>query len=140
MICTFFGHRDAPSSLEDTLKEAIIRLIEQEQVDLFYVGNQGKFDNMVRKVLKTLQGEYPHIRYAVVLAYMPTENDKEQDFSDTIYPDGLERVPRRAAIAARNRWMIEKAQYVIAYVKTPGGGAADAVALASRKGKNIIRL
>ena len=104
------------------------------------MGNQGKFDNMVRRVLKTLQGEYPHIRYAVVLAYMPTEKDKEQDFSDTLFPDGLETVPRRAAIVARNRWMIEKAQYVIAYVNISYGGAADAVALAEKKGKTVIRV
>lgn len=140
MVCTFFGHRDAPSSMEDTLKEAIIRLIEQEKVDLFYVGNQGKFDAMVRRVLKTLQGEYPHIRYAVVLAYMPTEKDKEKEFSDTLFPDGLETVPRRAAIVARNRWMIEKAQYVIAYVNVSYGGAADAVALAEKKGKAVIHI
>lgn len=138
MVCTFFGHRDAPSSMEDTLKEAIVHLIQQEKVDMFYVGNQGKFDAMVRRVLKTLQGEYPHIGYAVVLAYMPTEKDKEQDFSDTLFPNGLETVPRRAAIVARNRWMIEKAQYVIAYVNVSYGGAADAVALAEKKGKKVI--
>ncbi len=140
MVCTFFGHRDAPSSLEDTLKEAIIRLIQQEKVDVFYVGNQGKFDAMVRRVLKMLLGEFPHIRYAVVLAYMPTEKDKGRDFSDTLFPDSLESVPRRAAIAARNRWMIEKAEYVIAYAKVPYGGAADAVALAEKKGKTIIHI
>lgn len=140
MICTFFGHRDAPSTLEESLKETVIRLIEQEKADVFYVGNQGNFDGMVRRVLKALQKVYPHIRYAVVLAYMPTEKDKEQDFSDTLFPDGLETVPRRAAIVARNRWMVEKAQYVIAYINVPFGGAADAVALAEKKGKTVIRL
>ena len=52
--CTFFGHRDCPSSIKPKLREALIDLIENHTVDMFYVGQQGAFDSMVRSVLKEL--------------------------------------------------------------------------------------
>lgn len=61
--CTFFGHRDCPSSIKPKLREALIDLIENHTVDMFYVGQQGAFDSMVRSVLKELVPLYPHINY-----------------------------------------------------------------------------
>lgn len=43
MICTFFGHRDAPLSIEKELEKIILSLIS-EGVDEFLVGNNGSFD------------------------------------------------------------------------------------------------
>ena len=65
--CTFFGHRDCPETIKPKLRSTIIDLIENHNVDMFYVGNQGQFDAMVRSALKKLKQEYPHIDYAVVL-------------------------------------------------------------------------
>ena len=50
--CTFFGHRDCPSSIKSKLRKVLIDLIESHAVDMFYVGQQGAFDSMVRSVLK----------------------------------------------------------------------------------------
>ena len=69
--CTFFGHRDCPSSIKPKLCEVLIDLIENYAVDMFYVGQQGAFDGIVRSVLKELVSVYPHIRYAVVLERFP---------------------------------------------------------------------
>ena len=73
--CAFFGHRDCPETIKPKLRSTIIDLIENHNVDMFYVGNQGQFDAMVRSTLKKLKQEYPHIDYAVVLAYMPQHLD-----------------------------------------------------------------
>ena len=140
MVGTFFGHRDTPTDIEHALRRAIQDLIENKKVDVFYVGNQGNFDALVRRVLKDIQIQYPHVQYTVVLAYMPTEKDIYEDFSDTIYPDGLETVPKKFAIVARNQWMLNKADYVVSYVTCSTGGAARFTALAEKKGKTIIRL
>lgn len=141
MICTFFGHRDAPSKIEGTIRETIERLI-LEGATCFYVGNNGNFDSMVHRQLKQLSIEYPHIRYHVVLAYMPTVKDEFDitDYGETIYPEGLESVPPRFAISKRNGWMIEKSDIVVTYVKYSTGGAAQAKKLAERKGKTIIQV
>ncbi len=89
-----------------------------------------------------MQLAYPHIRYAVVLAYMPGERAAldTADYSDTIYPDGLESTPLRYAISKRNRWMLRQADTVGTYVTYSTGGAAQFKALAEKKGKRVINL
>ena len=60
-----------------------------------------------------------------------------EDFSDTMLPEGIEKVPKRYAILWRNKWMIEHADYVVTYVTRLFGGAAQFSALAKSKGKII---
>lgn len=135
--CTFFGHRDCPETIKPKIRTAVIDLIENHGVTMFYVGNQGNFDRMVRSVLKEVTTAYPGVGYAVVLAYMPSAKKSADDFSDTLLPDGIEKVPKRFAISWRNKWMIEHADYVVTYVTRLFGGAAQFSALAKSKGKII---
>ena len=97
--CTFFGHRDCPETLKSKLREMLIDLITNHNVDMFYVGNQGRFDAIVRGVLRELKKEYPQINYAVVLAYMPGKQVEYDDYSDTMLPEGIETVHPRFAIS-----------------------------------------
>ena len=94
-ICTFFGHRDAPSNIKEKLTSVLTDLIINKNVDTFYVGNHGHFDIAVKQTLKSLKNKYPHIVYMIVLAYLPTETtDFDTDWDNTIYPEGLETVPK----------------------------------------------
>ena len=79
MVCTFFGHKDTPKEIEPTLRSTLIDLIENKNVNVFYVGNNGNFDTMVRRQLEDLSQTYP-ITYSVVLAYLPTEKNKYDNF------------------------------------------------------------
>ena len=140
--CAFFGHRDISTEIEAPLRSTLIDLIENHDVSLFYVGNHGGFDSMVKKTLSKLSEEY-NINYFVVLAYMPEKQKGEdnRDYSKTILPDGIETVPKRFAISYRNKWMIKKAEYVVTYVNhTIGSGAAQFKALAEKQGKKVIEL
>lgn len=142
MTATFFGHRDAPYTVEPYLRAAIIELIANKGVDLFYVGNHGAFDRIVIRVLRELKKEYPKIQYYVVLAYVPHNKERLglEDDDSTIYPECLDKTPPKYAIAKRNRRMLERADFVITYVTHNRGGAADFKALAERKGKAVINL
>lgn len=137
--CTFFGHRNTPKEIEPMLRSTLIDLIEHAGVGCFYVGNNGGFDRMVIGNLRALQKEYPQIRYTVVLAYMPSGKEEQDDFN-TVYPEGLEQVPPRYAIDRRNRWMIDWSEYVITYVAHSRGGAEKFKKLAEHKGKRVINL
>lgn len=137
-VCTFFGHSECPEDTKKRLCEAIIDLIENHSVDTFYVGNHGTFDAIVRSVLRELKTVYPHIRYAVVLAYMPEETEADQ--SDTMLPEGIETVPKRFAIFWRNRWMLRYSEYVVTYITHSWGGAAQFAETAERQGKTVINL
>ena len=74
MICTFFGHRDAPPEIKPLLREVLVDLIERQGVKHFYVGNQGNFDAMALRLLKEFEKPYS-ITYDVVLAYLPKKTD-----------------------------------------------------------------
>ena len=138
--CTFFGHRDCPYASKVKLRDVLIDLIENHNVDMFYVGHQGAFDSLVSGVLRELAQEYPHVRYAVVLAYMPAEHSGPVDYSDTMLPEGIELVHPRYAISWRNNWMLQQADFVVAYVGHSWGGAAQYVQKAIRSGKTVINL
>ena len=122
--CCFFGHREVTHNIKDKLIAIIEKLITEDGVTEFYVGNQGQFDSMVYSVLKELKAKYPQIRYTVVLAYMPDEHIKEVYGENTLFPDGLETVPKRFAISKRNDWMIQQSGFAVCYVHKITGGAA----------------
>ena len=136
--CTFFGHRDSPSSIRGVLSAEIERLINEKDVNTFYVGTQGNFDRMAYSVLAELRKRYQHIKVYRVLAYMPKLGDT--DTYDTIVPEGIETTYPRYAIIKRNKWMIDHSDYVIAYVTHTFGGAYQAVERAKKKGKITIQI
>ncbi len=136
--CCFFGHREVTHNIRDKLTVVIEKLITEENVTEFYVGNQGQFDSMVYSVLKKLKAKYSQIRYTVVLAYMLDEHIKELYGEDTLYPDGLETVPKRFAISKRNDWMIQQSGVAVCYVHKITGGAAKFREKAEKKGLQII--
>lgn len=123
-ICTFFGHRNCPSNIAPLLDEVITDLILTDAVTMFYVGNQGQFDSMVRNTLKRVAMRYSTVNYAVVLAYMPKEKQEAEytDYSDTMLPEGIETVPPRFAISWRNKWMLKQADIVVTYITHSWGG------------------
>lgn len=102
--------------------------------------NQGQFDGIVRSVLRELEKEYPEIHYAVVLAYLPGKKNEYDDFSDTIFPEGIEAVHPRYAVDWRNRWMLQRADFVVTYIAHSWGGAAKFAEKAKRDGKTVINI
>ena len=137
--CTFFGHAECYGLDDQALRLTIEELIIGG-VDTFYVGHQGQFDSIVRSELKSLQHAYPHIRYAVVLAYMPGQPTEYDDYSDTMLPEGIEAVHPRYAISWRNDWMLKQSDYVVTYVTHNWGGAAKYYQKAIKAGKKVINL
>ncbi len=139
MIVTFFGHRDTPFSIKDNLKSLLTDLINEYDNLTFYIGNNGNFDNLVLQELNELSKTFNHFDHFLILAYLPL-NSVDLHFNNTIYPEGLEKVPRQFAISKRNEWMVKKADIVITYVSRNFGGASKYKLLAKRKKKVIIEL
>ena len=138
--CTFFGHRDCPETIKPKLRDVLVDLITNHDVDMFYVGHQGQFDAYVHSELKRLKQEYPQISYAVVLAYMPGQRTEYDDYSDTMLPEGIEAVHPRYAISWRNKWMLDRSDYVVTYITHTWGGAYQYARKAIGQGKNVINL
>lgn len=135
--CTFFGHRDCYRLDQKVLSKAILDLIARG-VNVFFVGNQGRFDAMVYSCLKAIRKTYPDIRISVVLAYLPTKRTEGEDMTDTIYPE-IEGHPK-FAIERRNRWMIDHSNYCLCYIDHTWGGAYKFAVRAKHYGLHIINL
>ncbi len=140
LACTFFGHSDCPETIRPNLQAVLIDLIVNQNVEMFYVGNQGRFDAIVRNVLRDLKTDYPSINYAVVLAYMPGKQSEYDDYSDTMLPEGIETVHPRYAISWRNNWMLKKSDYVVTYITRAWGGAVRYANQATTQKKLIVSL
>ena len=141
-ICTFFGHRDIYYELIPFIKEQARRLITEENVDTFWVGGHGKFDSQAISALRNLQHEYPHIKIILVIAYVSQLHryGTELPFDGFDYPPAAEAAPYRFAISARNRYMAQNTDFVIACVLSKYGGAYEALRIAARCNKTIINL
>ena len=85
------------------------------------MGNNGNFDRAVFSCFMKLKDIYPHISFAVVLAYLPIQKSEYDLYHGySMYPEGIEFGPPRFAIDRRNRWMIEKADYCLCFVNHVG--------------------
>lgn len=139
--CFFIGHRDAPGSLLPLVKAAVENLILQEGVNDFYVGSRGNFDRLAATAVRELGEIYPHIRLYRVLAYLPTGRaELPEGFTGSVYPEGLESVPRRFAILRANRAMVDACQYLIAYAPHETGNARKVAEYAKQKGRRVIEV
>ena len=140
--CFFIGHRDAPESLLPQVRAAVERLILREGVTDFYVGSRGNFDRLAAAAVRGLMGIYPNVRLYRVLAYLPTEGDDmlSDGFSGTVWPEGLEKVPRRFAIPRANRAMADSCPYLIAYAPYKTGNAGKVVEYAKRRGRIVMEI
>lgn len=137
MTVTFCGHSDVydEESVRTWLTEVVHDSIQQG-ADLFLLGGYGGFDRLAAGVVWALKKEFSHIQSILVLPYLDRKVDST-GYDGTTYPP-LESVPRKYAITHRNRWLVDNADLVIAYVYRGWGGAATTLRYATGKRKKII--
>lgn len=118
-----------------------MEIYEKYPDTVFCVSNQGRFDALVLSVFKDMLREGMEPDFCVVLAYHPDMgNVPDVGHEYTLYPEGIERVPKRFAISWRNRWMVERSDVVICYIRHRHGGAAKFLEMAEKKHLKIINL
>ena len=139
MVCTFFGHRDAPDSIKEAVLDKIVSLMLQENVKTFYVGNNGNFDFLVQSLLFELKKEYKDINYSIVLSRVDEKVKTEQQL-ETLFPEELDKTPSRYAISKRNDWLIKNSQFLITYTKRKFSNCYKLIETASKRGLKIINI
>lgn len=142
-ICTFCGHSEllASAEIEQKLNSEIERLIVTEGVSEFWTGGMGGFDRLAAAVVSGMKKRHSHVRLCLIKAYLNSREDEFDKllYDETIYPP-IEHVHPKGAIIARNRWMVERSDYMIAYIDHSWGGAYKSYAYAKRRGLSIINL
>ena len=147
MICTFAGHREIFGFNQSHLMEILESILESEQELICYVGGMGEFDSLCANAVRVLKHRHPekNILLILVLPYMKqainTRREYYQErYDDIIIPTELAGIHYKRAILARNRWMVDQADYVVAMVWRNYGGAFQTLKYAERLGKKIFRI
>ena len=146
MIVTFCGHADFQKT--PALSSRLLTLLAERVGDTpaeFYLGGYGGFDSFAYEVASQYKKTHPQVSLVFVTPYLLVEYQRTHvteaaaRYDSILYPE-LERVPPKFAITHRNRYMVEKADLVIAYVDRRWGGAYQTYRYALSRGKEILNL
>lgn len=132
--CFFIGHRDAPNRILPLLQAEIEYHIVEYGVKDFYVGHYGKFDSMAAQAVRIAKQSHAEVKLMLLLPYHPFDQpiEKPEGFDGTLYPEGMERVPKRFAIIKANQYMVSNSTHLIAYVNHHMGGSGRVLEYAQR--------
>lgn len=146
MIITFCGHASFQKTQDD--EERVLRylgkIVGGNSVEM-YLGGYGAFDAFAYSCCKKYQSIHKKAKLVFVSPYLP--NNEQGDYwmyqkaryDEVLYPE-IEEKPIKFAITYRNRYMVDQADCVIAYVEHDWGGAYQTYQYAKRKNKPIFNL
>ena len=146
MIITFCGHSQFIKKEEH--EQRILKFFEDKIGDNpadLYLGGYGNFDKFAYYCGKKYKATHPKVSLIFVTPYLNVKNEYQQSvckknmYDLIIYPE-IEDKPLKFAISYRNKYMVEKADYVIAYIDHEWGGAYQTYKHAKRKHKEILNL
>ena len=146
MIITFCGHSDfkASEEYERKILNFLCKNVGNSPAQI-YLGEYGNFDKFAYRCCKKYKETHPNILLIFVTPYITVEYQKNhieplrKIYDEIIYPE-IENRPLRFAIIYRNKWMIDKADYVICGIAHNWGGAYKTYQYATRKKKFIFNV
>ena len=134
-----YGHYDLNNKLEQIARDMIH---EKDYVE-FLVGRNGDFDILVASAIKKAQKALDRNNSSLILLqpYKMKNDEYYEKFYDEIwYPVDSKTYPK-AAITQRNRFMIDNADLLVAYVEERRkGGALTTLKYAHKQGVEILNL
>lgn len=146
-ICCFCGHSKIYDSykLAESIKDSAKKIILQENISEFWVGNYGGFDKLCASVINELKSEYPNIKLNLILPYLTQEILKNKDFynkrfDNIILAELPEYTPKKYSITECNKYMLNHSRFVICYITHDWGGAYQTLKYAKRKNLTIINI
>ena len=142
---SLFGHRriDNLQQLNNTLVPIIKKLIQTKSYVSFLIGRNGEFDEYAASIIKQVQKEKgkENNDMTLVLPYTVANLEYYEKYYDyIIIPETVYGAHPKMAITLKNRWMVERSDFVIAYVEREKGGAYAALKYAQKMNKDIVNL
>ena len=142
--CCGFGHRMILADIDDCLYKEIIKAIEAGY-ELFYTGSMGEFDALFSTIVRRAKTKYPQIKLVCVKPYFTNDLNTNKEYYSTFYddiiiPSQIIGVHYKAAIKARNRWIVDHSDLIFSYIIRNYGGAANTIKYAYNCGKRVINL
>lgn len=138
--CCFAGHSKIyhREEIYDNVVNLIEKLIKEENVSEFWVGNYGSFDTLSARAVRSLKGKYPEIQLNLVIPYLTSQINKNKemyyrDYDNILMADIPERTPQKFRILKCNEYMVKNSDFIICYVERSWGGACKTLEYAKRE-------
>lgn len=138
--CCFAGHSDYhyTDELYHQLILLIEKLITQENVLEFLIGNYGAFDRLCAQAVRSLKNRYPDIQSNLVIPYLTADITNNQEwyadrFDRILLADLPENTPKKLQILKCNEYLVNRSDVIICYTVYSWGGAAKTVEYAKKK-------
>ena len=141
--CSAFGHSNFYANVYDVLQNTISTLVREQEVTVFMTGGMGNFDAMFCRTVREIKVQNREVQLILVKPYFSNELNTNREyyntyFDDVVIPNELLGVHYKSAIQKRNRWMVDRSEFVIAGVYRDFGGAFKTIQYASKAGKKVI--
>ena len=146
MIVTFCGH--AQFQRTEAYEHKILAILEEkvgkQNADI-YLGGYGNFDSFAYDCCKKYKNNHPNVSITLVTPYLTVEYQKKHldyeksRYDSIIYPE-IEDKPKKYAIIYRNRYMVQKADFLIAYITHNWGGAYKMYQYSKRMKKLVFNI
>lgn len=140
---------------ENTVRETILWLIEEEGADVFLFGSHSRFDDLCYNLVSHFkQKRFPEIKRVLVRAEYPYLEDADSpnweyreylltQYEETYFPDKAKGATRLSYVKW-NEAMIDRCDMLVAYCKydisSRGSGTAAALRYAKQKKKRHINI
>ena len=128
--------------IEQRLDPIVRNLIREKAFVEFYIGRNGDFDTIAASIIKRARREpdFGNSALSLVLPYPVKDIEYYEQYYDNITLPIDKKVHFKNAITARNKWMVDRCDLLIAYVEADHGGAYTAMQYAEKKGVPIKNL
>lgn len=127
--------------MEAWLSPIVRELLYTQPYVSFLLGRNGEFDECAASLIKRLRRSVgtENSDMTLVLPYTVAAIPYYEAYYDAVMiPESACRVHHKAAIFARNRWMVEQSSLVLAYIEHPTGGAYAAMRYALKINRRVI--
>ena len=143
-ICCFAGYvQDFNNADDEKIKLAIKKqsknLIKNHDVKEFYVGAESYFDSLCIECMEEIKKEYPSIKLCLVST--EPSHDIEPDvlnlFNEVVNLN-FRKVSPEYTLFQKNDWLIEKSDFLIAYINNSFSCPLNIVKYKNSKGQLVV--
>ncbi len=135
----FIGHNECFDVSLQLLQQNVENCIKKGY-STFMSGGQGGFDRLSAIAVYQSKKSFPHIQNILVIPYLSFKIFDRSIFDEIVCPNDFEKYHFKAAIPARNRFLVDNADLAITYIRHSWGGAATTFAYAKKKQLKMIEL
>ena len=149
--CSFTGHRKIEPQHEMPLRQLLSRAIEylyNEGVRTFYSGGAVGFDIMAAREVIRYRMSHPDVSLVMLLPCTNQDSlwsERQRDGYEFVLAAANEVVYLEdgytdGCMMRRNRELVRRSDYIVAYLLREGSGAGQTVRMAERAGKRVFNL